>query len=319
MIWIYTVKQLGRSTENNPYHTHIEIIFVKGAKMEKQQWLKKALYELGYAGSWLQGAVDRFDSYRSSYYLSALLVIILDIISAMRIRVVYLYYTHTFMAEWEIDAICAGLVIMNYLVATHRHFGLEAIYYRIEASQSNSFAKWLRKVLALGGVFLLVLITLAHDVAAVLWNFLFQAETSTISTALDARIVAGVVAGLVIVPFLIGHHMIAVKERMPEQDRKHFKERQDAIVRRMQLRALTQLERDMRDYTPQQILGQAFVDQIKKDAEIPMPTTQIRLVETKPRQIAEAPRFRPDVVTGQFAAIQPTEEETPLPKVEWDQ
>jgi hypothetical protein len=144
-------------------------------------------------------------SRRVAHDLMVLAVLAMEVFFAWRASLMY-----DFLLAGRVNALELGIIrwlvflavgVFGFALATHRHAGVDAIL------QRNARANWR----ALSGVFLAVLVVIAHDLAATIYT------VGTIDTIGAGVAVVGMCC-LVFLPFLVGYMSHAIAASIQEED-----------------------------------------------------------------------------------------------------
>ncbi len=169
-------------------------------------------------------------SRKFGYLALTLAVLALEVVFAWRISLVYGEILQGQASAWEVWVLKAtiflAVAVFGFVLATHRHYGVAAIYERVKKGKwSGAF-----------GVFMAVVVIVAHDWGAAIYTVFGKNQTPT--PGLIAVTVG--MCGLVLVPFLVGRMAQVMAESLREEEDEHFERVKRKVEQRQELAALRQ-------------------------------------------------------------------------------
>lgn len=170
-------------------------------------------------------------SRKFGYLALTLAVLALEVVFAWRISLVYGEILQGQASIWEVWVLKAtiflAVAVFGFVLATHRHYGVEAIRERVKKGKwSGAF-----------GVLMAVVVIVAHDWGAAIYT-VFGQQNRLPTPGLLAVTVG--MCGLVLVPFLVGRMAQVMAESLREEEDEHFERQKRKVEQRQELAALRQ-------------------------------------------------------------------------------
>jgi hypothetical protein len=173
-------------------------------------------------------------SRKFGYVALTLAVLALEIVFAWRISLVYGEILQGQADVWEIWVLKAtiflAVAVFGFVLATHRHYGVAAIYERVKKGKWSGAA----------GVFMAVVVIVAHDWGAAIYTVFGKNQAPTPGLVM---VTVGM-CGLVLVPFLVGRMAQVMAESLREEEDDHFERKKRKVEQRQELTALRQGPRE---------------------------------------------------------------------------
>lgn len=195
--------------------------------------------------------MHKLHSKATAWWLLCLAVTMIEVFFGFRAAVMYGAFLSAYLDVLELIAfqICVGVgvAIGGYVLSTHRQYGLEAIAERI--AERARHAKDYRDKLsgAETGVLLACLVVVLHEIAGVIYTVFGKGQPVT----WIAIVVCVGMCAFVLLPFFLGHMMLALAESLGKEKAEDFDNRIDALDRQMKIEAAQDLVDGASDLPPE--------------------------------------------------------------------
>lgn len=195
----------------------------------------------------------RFHSRHSAYYLLALMAFAMEMVFGWRASVMYEHFLAPYVGFWELVGfrlvVFLGVAVGGYVLATHRQFGLEAITDRIKKRglvRKFELGKisW-AEYSVYGGVIVIII----HDWAGVIYTVFGESVTAPINMVTIAVTVG--MCAFCLLPFLLGHMMLALAESITAEREEAFDRKIDTLDKQVRIQAAKELADNASDLSPE--------------------------------------------------------------------